>query len=54
MYERPNGPLSCTGPPPAPVSVSADVALPRGFSDDEQLARARGFGADLISGEELP
>jgi hypothetical protein len=34
--------------------VSADVALPRGLSDDEQLGLARSFVEDLTSEEKLP
>jgi hypothetical protein len=44
LYERDNGRLY----------VSADVALPRGLSDDEQVALARSFVADLTSDEKLP
>jgi hypothetical protein len=44
LYERANGRLY----------VSADVALPRGLSDEEQLGLARNFAEDLTSEEKLP
>lgn len=44
LYDRANGRLY----------VSADVALPRGLSDDEQLGLARSFVRGLTSEEKLP